>query len=609
MGGLALLVLDLVGHRLTLLGIDLDAVAVLHQDVLPVGEELLHQGITSLLRLQSDLRCDAEVLVVVRLRDGLQMIRVGRFAVNVCAQELLPLRPAEAPGEDVRAGRVPDQSAADQELAVSRIREQRAAKPSVVLLHELPVGEHHRERHACLEQGVEESLPAYLLRNVVPRDEREQVLGVLVSEAGQTGVKVRRVDPREERCDLPPQLARGYCEIASLVLYESVREEAVLFEGERVVDLKSVVQRTDGRLRRSLPDERDGFLYRPGVREILWAVELEPLARCRVLHESMVYAPAAASAVVEITVLRRYAPQLVEPQPHRMPECSRGRIGRGGVLMVLSSGGGQLFSMPGLIEGSGAEHGVDDVAAAAGEANDRGVVFLPLGVLALVVGGRFGVAVRGDPCGSEQRVLELLVPGAGRVLAADRFARASGDGGDPGVGGEVPGGRKAGRVADDQEDGGCCLGPDSWHRDQDVAKREVIEQPLDLDGEFRPLRFERPDLRGDAWDHGLDCGCSDHGDSLLPERGEDVVDEQVNTAVLGLVRPGFHSRGSCFRERRRAPVAGQQVQGELVSQSSSREHAFQGRVDLQQQRPERVDRTRRFPGEVVVVAGEDLQRG
>ena len=61
--------------------------------------------------------------------------------------------------------------------------------------------------------------------------------------------------------------------------------------------------------------------------------------------------------------------------------------------MGLSSGRGQSFSMLGLVEGAGFERGVDDVAAASGEADDCRVVFLPLSAFSLVVVGRFGVAV------------------------------------------------------------------------------------------------------------------------------------------------------------------------------------------------------------------------
>ncbi len=46
----------------------------------------------------------------------------------------------------------------------------------------------------------------------------------------------------------------------------------------------------------------------------------------------------------------------------------------------------------------------------------------------------------GDPSGSKQRVLELLVAGAGREFSADRGAGASCHWCDAGVGGEVSGG-------------------------------------------------------------------------------------------------------------------------------------------------------------------------
>lgn len=78
-----------------------------------------------------------------------------------------------------------------------------------------------------------------------------------------------------------------------------------------------------------------------------------------------------------------------------------------------------FWCAPRLVEGAGLEHGVDDVAAAACKADDGGIVLLILGAFALVVGGRFWVAVRCHPRGPEQGVLELFVPRAGWVFAAD----------------------------------------------------------------------------------------------------------------------------------------------------------------------------------------------
>ena len=58
----------------------------------------------------------------------------------------------------------------------------------------------------------------------------------------------------------------------------------------------------------------------------------------------------------------------------------------GGVPMVLSSGFGEISRRAGAVEGTSAEHGMDHVATAAWQIDDRGVVLLPFGALALVVG-------------------------------------------------------------------------------------------------------------------------------------------------------------------------------------------------------------------------------
>ena len=54
--------------------------------------------------------------------------------------------------------------------------------------------------------------------------------------------------------------------------------------------------------------------------------------------------------------------------------------------MVLSSGFGEISRCAGAVEGTSAEHGMDHVATAAWQIDDRGVVLLPFGALALVVG-------------------------------------------------------------------------------------------------------------------------------------------------------------------------------------------------------------------------------
>lgn len=57
----------------------------------------------------------------------------------------------------------------------------------------------------------------------------------------------------------------------------------------------------------------------------------------------------------------------------------------GGVLCLLSSGEGR-FDWSGLVEGTVAEHGEQDVGAASGESDEGLVVTGALGDLAVVVG-------------------------------------------------------------------------------------------------------------------------------------------------------------------------------------------------------------------------------
>jgi hypothetical protein len=68
-----------------------------------------------------------------------------------------------------------------------------------------------------------------------------------------------------------------------------------------------------------------------------------------------------------------------------------------------------------------AEHGEQDVAAA-GQADECGVVFLALGSFAVVVGAADGVGAQRGECGQEQGSFEALVPGAGWELASNAGA-------------------------------------------------------------------------------------------------------------------------------------------------------------------------------------------
>jgi hypothetical protein len=87
-----------------------------------------------------------------------------------------------------------------------------------------------------------------------------------------------------------------------------------------------------------------------------------------------------------------------------------------------------------LVWGLGAQHGVKDIDAAAGQADEGGVVFLGFGAFPVVVGAAERVG-QGRERGQEERAFELLVAALGWVFAADADAGAAGDRGQPGVGG------------------------------------------------------------------------------------------------------------------------------------------------------------------------------
>ena len=76
--------------------------------------------------------------------------------------------------------------------------------------------------------------------------------------------------------------------------------------------------------------------------------------------------------------------------------------------VLLSSGLGQVFGLvgllAGLVGGSVLEHGEDDVGAAAGDADDRGVVAFALGSFTQVVGAGVGIVSGSDERGDEYSV-------------------------------------------------------------------------------------------------------------------------------------------------------------------------------------------------------------
>lgn len=151
-------------------------------------------------------------------------------------------------------------------------------------------------------------------------------------------------------------------------------------------------------------------------------------------------------------------------------------------LWVSSSRGGE-GRLAGLAV---AERGEQDVGAAAGEADEGGVVRLTFGAFAGVVGPARGVGQAGER-GEEQRAFEVLLPPRGEVFAAGCWTGAVGDWCQAGVGGEVSGCAEGRSVADFEQH--ACGGPDreAGHRGQDPGKRVRIEHPLDLGGDVFAL--------------------------------------------------------------------------------------------------------------------------
>src|SRR5690606_6098250 len=165
-----------------------------------------------------------------------------------------------------------------------------------------------------------------------------------------------------------------------------------------------------------------------------------------------------------------------------------GRLGDpppGVSLWVRSSGGREFLVLLRwlwwLVVGAVAEHGEQDVAAAAGEADQRRVVFLPFGAFLVVVGAADGVG-QGSERGEEEGSLELAIACSRRMFALDRGARFVRNWGDAGVGSQAGRAGEAGCVADLEQDAGGGPDPDAGHRSQDPGKRVRIKQLLHLGG-------------------------------------------------------------------------------------------------------------------------------
>ena len=262
-----------------------------------------------------------------------------------------------------------------------------------------------------------------------------------------------------------------------------------------------------------------------------------------------------------------------------------------------------------LVEGAVFGHAVDHVASAAGEADDGGVVVFALFAFALVVGDRGRVFGGRDERGLPQRVPEAFVAPSGGSLALDAGAGLAGGRSDAGVGGQVGRAFEVGDVAADAERDAAC-GPDAYpgHRHRDREKRVVLQELLDLAPDLAPPVLDGLDVAGDRGDDGLGHAGAGHGDGLLADGLEHVVDDAAGAKpvgpgpVLHVLDPDpFHARGAAVPfEQRERRVAG----GAFPFQD-----AFERGVGLQEQAPQAVDVARGFVGEVLVVAGEHSQCG
>ena len=120
------------------------------------------------------------------------------------------------------------------------------------------------------------------------------------------------------------------------------------------------------------------------------------------------------------------------------------------------------------------------------------------------------------------------------------------------------------------------IGPDSWHRDQDRSKSEVVKQPLYLAGEPGALGLQVLDGVRDTRDDHLDGPSTGHRDALLVKSGEHLLDELLDATVLAPPGPCMDSGSACPAQPGGAAIVSEQVQGELVGQPRAGKDALEG---------------------------------
>lgn len=152
------------------------------------------------------------------------------------------------------------------------------------------------------------------------------------------------------------------------------------------------------------------------------------------------------------------------------------------------------------------------------------------------------------------------------------------------------------------------LTPYPGHRRQDREKRVVLQELLDLAVDLAPPVPDRLDVVGDGGDDGLGHEGAGHGDGLLADRLEHVVDDAAGAKPLDLAQSFTSSIPARFTPMG-PPYRSSSASRRVARDSLALERAFERGVGLQQQAPQAVDVAGGFVGEVLVVAGEQLQGG
>lgn len=170
----------------------------------------------------------------------------------------------------------------------------------------------------------------------------------------------------------------------------------------------------------------------------------------------------------------------------------------------------------------------------------------------------------------------------------------------------MPGRGEGAGIADGQEYRRCGLDADSRHGHQDLGKREVIEELFDFFGHDGSLVFEFLDLGGDAGNDQFDGFGADHGDRLLAQCSENGVNHVHRVLAAVVPGPAQHVGSARGPQARRSGVFDEQLQDQGPGQHCPREDSLQGGENLQQQRPQPVDRPGALMGQVRVESGEHL---